>query len=138
MALVVVCHTWPGALPGGFIGVDVFFVISGFLITGQLLGEVGRTGSVSLAGFWARRARRILPAALLVLGLVAGATLLWVPQNHWDQFLTEVRASTAYVENWQLAQTATDYFANRPACSRPCSTTGRCRPRSSSTSSGRC
>jgi peptidoglycan/LPS O-acetylase OafA/YrhL len=119
VALVVVCHTWPGALPGGFIGVDVFFVISGFLITGQLLGEVGRTGSVSLAGFWARRARRILPAALLVLGLVAGATLLWVPQNHWDQFLTEVRASTAYVENWQLAHTATDYFANAASVQSP-------------------
>src|SRR5262249_58048141 len=89
------------------------------LITGQLLGEVGRTGNVSLTGFWARRARRILPAALLVLGLVAGATLLWVPQNHWDQFLTEVRASTAYVENWQLAHTATDYFANAASVQSP-------------------
>ena len=119
VGLVVVCHSFPRALPGGFIGVDVFFVISGFLITAQLLGEVDRKGTVSLAGFWARRARRILPAALLVLAVVAGATLLWVPQNHWDQFLTEIRASTAYVENWQLAHTATDYFANAASVQSP-------------------
>jgi peptidoglycan/LPS O-acetylase OafA/YrhL len=119
VALVVVCHSWPHALPGGFIGVDVFFVISGFLITSLLLGEVRRTGTVSIAGFWARRARRILPAALLVLAGTALATLLWVPQNHWEQFLTEVRASTFYVENWQLAHTATDYFARAASVQSP-------------------
>jgi peptidoglycan/LPS O-acetylase OafA/YrhL len=119
VGLVVICHSWPSLLPGGFIGVDVFFVISGFLITAQLLGEVDRKGTVSLAGFWARRARRILPAALLVLAAVAAGTLLWVPQNHWDQFLTEIRASTAYVENWQLAHTATDYFANAASVQSP-------------------
>src|SRR4051794_41449564 len=68
VALVVVCHTWPSALPGGFVGVDVFFVISGFLITGQLLGEVGRTGSVSLTGFWARRGGRGRAPPPLLLG----------------------------------------------------------------------
>jgi len=57
----VVHHFWPSALPGGFIGVDVFFAISGFLITSHLLREIDRTGTVSLPGFWARRARRILP-----------------------------------------------------------------------------
>src|SRR3954470_24878949 len=119
VALVVVCHSWPRALPGGFIGVDVFFVISGFLITSLLLGEVRRTGRVSLAGFWARRARRILPAALLVLAVCALATLAWVPQNHWQQFLDEIRASTAYVENWQLAATATNYFANAASVQSP-------------------
>jgi peptidoglycan/LPS O-acetylase OafA/YrhL len=119
VALVVVCHSWPHALPGGFIGVDVFFVISGFLITSLLLGEARRTGTVSIAGFWARRARRILPAALLVLAGTALATLLWVPQNHWEQFLTEVRASTFYIENWQLAHTATDYFARAASVQSP-------------------
>ena len=111
VAVVVVCHFWPSALPGGFVGVDVFFAISGFLITSHLLREVAATGRVSLAGFWARRARRILPAALLVLALCALATLAWVPEVHRAQFFAEIRASTFYVENWQLAHTAVDYFA---------------------------
>jgi peptidoglycan/LPS O-acetylase OafA/YrhL len=108
---VVLGHTWVSVLPGGFVGVDVFFVISGFLISGQLAREAERTGSVSLIGFWARRARRILPAALLVLAVCAGATLRFVPEHHWAQFFADIRASAAYVENWHLAATAVDYFA---------------------------
>src|SRR3954451_2902571 len=111
VAAVVVCHFWPSALPGGFVGVDVFFVISGFLITSHLLREVARTGRVSLAAFWARRARRILPAALLVLALCALATLAFVPEVHRQQFFAEIRASTFYVQNWKLAHSAVDYFA---------------------------
>src|SRR4051812_33629482 len=111
VAVVVVCHFWPSALPGGFVGVDVFFAISGFLITSHLLREAAATGRVALAGFWARRARRILPAALLVLGVCALATLAWVPEVDRAQFFAEIRASAFYVENWQLAHTAVDYFA---------------------------
>jgi peptidoglycan/LPS O-acetylase OafA/YrhL len=111
VGVVVVCHFWPSALPGGFVGVDVFFAISGFLITSLLLRELAHTGRVSLAGFWARRARRILPAALLVLALCALATLAWVAHVDRGQFFAEIRASTFYVENWQLAHTAVDYFA---------------------------
>ena len=109
--LVVVYHLWPSTLPGGFVGVDVFFVISGFLITGQLVREVRRTGSVSLAGFWARRARRILPAALVVLAFCALATKAVVPQTNWGDFFAEITASTLYVENWHLADAAVDYQA---------------------------
>ncbi|MDQ5808759.1 MAG: acyltransferase, partial [Actinomycetota bacterium] len=109
--LVVVFHLWPSALPGGFVGVDVFFVISGFLITGQLVREVDRTGRVSLAGFWARRARRILPAALVVLAACALLTKAAVPETQWDQFFGEIVASAAYVENWHLAEAAVDYQA---------------------------
>src|SRR3954469_2172017 len=111
VAVVVVCHFWPAALPGGFVGVDVFFVISGFLITSHLLREVAATGRVSLAAFWARRARRILPAALLVLAVCALATLALVPDVHRSQFFAEIRASAFYVQNWQLAHSAVDYFA---------------------------
>src|SRR3954463_13198223 len=111
VAVVVVCHFWPSALPGGFVGVDVFFVISDFLITSHLLREVARTGRVSLAAFWARRARRILPAALLVLALCALATVAFVPEVHRQQFFAEIRASTFYVQNWELAHSAVDYFA---------------------------
>jgi peptidoglycan/LPS O-acetylase OafA/YrhL len=111
VALVVVYHLWPAALPGGFVGVDVFFVISGFLITSLLLREIERTGSVSLGRFWARRARRILPAALFTLLCAFVATVALVPINLWPQLLSELLASTAYVQNWHLASQAVDYFA---------------------------
>ena len=109
--LVVIYHFWPSALPGGFVGVDVFFVISGFLITSHLLREVQHSGRISLPAFWARRARRILPAAFFVLVLCAVATIAFVPETYWQQSLTELRASTLYVQNWQLAASAVDYLA---------------------------
>jgi peptidoglycan/LPS O-acetylase OafA/YrhL len=107
--LVVVYHLWPAALPGGFVGVDVFFAISGYLITSHLLREVDRTGRVSLPAFWARRARRILPAALTTLLVCSLATIAVVPEANWSEFLDEIRASTLYVQNWHLAATAVDY-----------------------------
>ena len=109
--LVVVAHLWPSLLPGGYVGVDVFFAISGFLITSLLLREIDRTGQLSLSAFWARRARQILPAALVTLLFCAIATIVFVPLTYWQQFLNELRASTAYVQNWQLAESAVDYFA---------------------------
>jgi len=117
VAAVVVYHTWPAALPGGFCGVDVFFAISGFLITGHLLREVDARGRPSLLRFWARRARRLLPAALLTLLTCALATLVFVPSVYWQQFLTEIGASTTYLQNWQLAADAVDYLGadNRPS-----------------------
>lgn len=111
VALVVIAHLWPAILPGGFVGVDVFFVISGFLITSHLVREIDRRGRVDLAAFWARRARRILPAALTVLVLCGLATVAIVPETRWPQFLGEIRASALYVENWRLASSAVDYFA---------------------------
>jgi peptidoglycan/LPS O-acetylase OafA/YrhL len=111
VALVVVYHLWPEAVPGGFAGVDVFFAISGFLITSHLFRELDRTGTVSLREFWARRARRILPAALTVLLVCAIATIVLVPQSSWQQFLAEIRAATTYTQNWHLASAAVDYLA---------------------------
>jgi peptidoglycan/LPS O-acetylase OafA/YrhL len=111
VAVVVVYHFWPDRLPGGFVGVDVFFVISGFLITAHLMREVTRTGSVSLAQFWARRARRLLPASLLVLLVSAVGVLVLVPQVYWQQFLKEITASALYVQNWVLASDSIDYLA---------------------------
>jgi peptidoglycan/LPS O-acetylase OafA/YrhL len=114
---VVVYHVWPEMMPGGFVGVDVFFAISGFLITAHLVREVDRTGTLALWQFWARRARRLLPAALLTLFACAVATIAFVPQLYWQQFLTEIGTSTAYVQNWQLASDAVDYLGadNRPS-----------------------
>jgi peptidoglycan/LPS O-acetylase OafA/YrhL len=117
VSLVVVYHFWPSGLRGGFVGVDVFFAISGFLITSQILREVDRTGKLSLASFWARRARRILPPALIVLLLCSVATFLFVPLNYWQQFFTDMKASTAYGQNWHLAANATNYFAPSNATS---------------------
>jgi peptidoglycan/LPS O-acetylase OafA/YrhL len=108
--LVVAYHLWPAAVPGGFVGVDVFFAISGFLITSLLLREIERTGTISLSAFWARRARRILPAALAMLMLCGVATVALVPQTYWPQFLGDIRASTVYVQNWRLASAAVDYM----------------------------
>ena len=93
------------------LGVDVFFVISGFLITSLLLREIDRTGTLSLSGFWARRARRILPASLVTLVACALATVIFVPLCYWQQFFQDMSASTEYVQNWHLAASAVDYFA---------------------------
>ena len=108
---VVLFHLWPGAIRGGYAGVDVFFVISGFLITSHLVREAAKPGGVRLGTFWARRIRRLLPAALLVLVFSAGATYVLVPEALWQQFLRETVAAAFYVENWQLSWAAVDYLA---------------------------
>ncbi len=115
--LVLLYHLWPNRLPGGYIGVDVFFVISGFLITSHLVREIDRTGRVSLAAFWARRARRLLPASLLVLLVVALTIVLVVPDTYWQQYFREIGASALYVENLLLASNAVNYLAAAYAAS---------------------
>ncbi|GAB2447769.1 peptidoglycan/LPS O-acetylase OafA/YrhL [Conyzicola lurida] len=110
VAFVLAFHLWPGAVRGGYIGVDVFFVISGFLITGHLRAEVGRTGSVALLGFWGRRIRRLLPAASVVLGASFVAMLAIVPQSLWQRTVTEIAASALSVQNWVLAANSVDYL----------------------------
>ncbi len=109
--LVVLFHLWPGRVPGGYVGVDVFFVISGFLITSLLLREADRTGTVSLARFWARRLRRLLPASYVVLVVSAVGVLLFVPRLVWEQFFGEILGAGLYVENWVLALNSVDYLA---------------------------
>jgi peptidoglycan/LPS O-acetylase OafA/YrhL len=96
--------------PGGFVGVDVFFVISGFVITGQLLKEVDRTGRVSLVGFYARRAKRLLPAACLVLAATAAMVWAWVPKIRWETTGGDIVASALYFVNWRLADRSVDYL----------------------------
>jgi peptidoglycan/LPS O-acetylase OafA/YrhL len=117
VASVVVYHLWPKQLPGGFVGVDIFFAISGYLIIGHLLRQVDSRGRVRLIDFWARRARRLLPASLLVLVVTGVATLVWVPTLLWKQFFSEIGASALYVQNWLLASNAVDYLAatNKPS-----------------------
>lgn len=108
--LVVLFHLWPDRVPGGYVGVDVFFVISGYLITGHLIRRPPRTGR-DLATFWARRIRRLLPASLLVLAVTLLATRIFAPALTWATTAREALAAALYVENWSLAQKAVDYLA---------------------------
>lgn len=108
---VVLYHLWPEKLTGGFVGVDIFFVISGFLITSHLLRVVAREGTVRLGQFWARRIRRLLPAAFVVLAVALVATLALMSWSEWKQGLREIIASTLYIENWALALDSVDYLA---------------------------
>lgn len=113
---MVIFHLWPNRLPGGFVGVDVFFVISGFLITQHILRDV-TNNTFSVVTFWARRIRRLLPASLTVLALTAVAILLVAPRDLWPIWISEVGASAAYFENWTLATNAVDYLAADNAAS---------------------
>ena len=109
--LVLIFHVWPTALPGGYVGVDVFFVISGYLITGLLLREFEREGRISLLGFYARRIRRLLPAATLTLVATALGGYFFLPASAWSGLAQEVFASGVYVENLLLVSKSVDYLA---------------------------
>ncbi len=110
--LVVVYHFWPGTLTGGYVGVDAFFVISGYLITSHLFREADRTGTVKLWAFYARRARRLLPASIFVLLFVSVGTFLLLPADLWTSTAHEVTASGFYVQNLWLASKAVTYSAS--------------------------
>ena len=110
VSLVVLFHLWPSRVSGGFVGVDIFFVISGFLITSHILRAVA-TDRFSITSFWARRIRRLLPASFAVLLVTAASVLVFAPISLWQQWLREVQASIFYLENWLLAADSVDYLA---------------------------
>lgn len=114
---VMVYHVAPQLIPGGFIGVDIFFVISGFLITSHLASEHVRTGKISLARFYARRALRLIPAATATLVGTAVAIALFVPRASWAQFGGDAIAAAFYAVNWTLAAQSIDYLAEDNAVS---------------------
>lgn len=111
VGLVVLYHAGVSALSGGYVGVDVFFVISGFLITSHLLSQLQANGKVRLRDFYARRVRRILPASLATLVLTAVATLLFVPPLLWPGMMRDVAATALYIPNVWFAYQGTDYLA---------------------------
>jgi peptidoglycan/LPS O-acetylase OafA/YrhL len=108
---VLIYHIWPSILPGGYVGVDVFFVISGYLITGSLLREFETTGRIGVMGFYARRIRRLLPAATFV-SLAVALVIPWFSQAQWSNIASSIVASALYVQNWFLAAQAVDYLAD--------------------------
>jgi peptidoglycan/LPS O-acetylase OafA/YrhL len=110
IAIVVLAHARLGFAAGGYVGVDVFFVISGFLITQLLVGELDRSGRVSVARFYARRVKRLLPQALTVIAAVVVAASLLLSPLEADVVAHDVVAAGAYAMNWHLSAEAVDYF----------------------------
>ncbi|WP_336625249.1 MULTISPECIES: acyltransferase family protein [unclassified Microbacterium] len=99
---------WPR---GGFAGVDVFFVISGFVITGSLLREQREAARISLARFYARRARRLMPAAIVTIAAVVGVGFALYPRIRAEEVFADGVASMLFASNWWFAAQGMDYFA---------------------------
>lgn len=116
VVVVVLDHLvgWP---PGGFVGVDVFFVISGFLITGLLLREHERTGTISFWGFYKRRIKRIIPVAVVATALTVGAAWFLFNRARFSSTLSDGLYATLFTANWHMAAVGTDYFRAEAAVS---------------------
>lgn len=108
---VIAGHAGVSFLPGGFVGVDVFFVISGFLISQLLFREVERRGNLSIRDFYARRARRILPAATVVTIATLVASLLWLSVVDSREVVKDSAWATFFAANIRFARVGTDYFS---------------------------
>ena len=117
--LVVAFHAGAAPLKGGFVGVDVFFVLSGFLITGLLAGELRRSGGIDLMQFYARRARRLLPAlAVVMFAVLAAGTVLLPPAGERQELARSAIAAAAFVANVFFWRAQSSYFAG-PSEERP-------------------
>lgn len=106
---VIFYHLAPSWLPGGYVGVDIFFVISGFLITTLLLEEYKRRGTINLLAFWQRRARRLLPALLVVVGMVSSIALL-IGGDILVGIGRQVLGALTFSTNWVEIIAGTNYF----------------------------
>ncbi len=109
--LVLVYHAGIPFVPGGYIGVDIFLVVSGFLITGHLLSGLERTSRIDFADFYARRVRRILPASMVVLVATVLGAIVWVPPLQLSVVLRDAVATALYVPNYWFAMQGTNYLA---------------------------
>jgi Predicted acyltransferases len=111
VAVIAVLLFHANKLAGGYLGVDLFFVLSGYLITSLLLAEARSTGTVHLLGFWARRARRLLPALFLVLAFVGLYAAVIAAPSELHRIRADAFATLAYVANWRFVFGKFDYFA---------------------------
>ena len=109
---VVVYHLAPDRLPGGFLGVSMFFVLSGYLITSLLLNESTQTGHIGLRDFWRRRFRRLLPAALVGLALAVVVAALVGDPHQLRTLPGDVVSAAAYVANWHFIAQGVAYGAH--------------------------
>ncbi|WP_100345681.1 acyltransferase family protein [Compostimonas suwonensis] len=112
VGFVVLYHGGLPFLPGGYVGVDIFFVISGFLITNHLISSLSADGRISFASFYAKRARRILPASFVVLIVSLVLGLLLLPALQREALLKGALATALYVPNLLFAANGTDYLAD--------------------------
>lgn len=117
VTLVVLFHAGVPGLTGGFVGVDVFFVISGFVISGLLLRERANSGKTSLLTFYARRAKRILPAATLVILATILASYHWLGFIRGASVASDGRWAAVFLENFHAISVGTDYFGAHQAIS---------------------
>jgi peptidoglycan/LPS O-acetylase OafA/YrhL len=108
---VLLAHAGVGVTAGGFAGVDIFFVISGFLITQVLVRELERTGTISLARFFAGRIKRLMPQVLVAIAAVVVASSLLLSPVRAEAVAGDVVAAGVYAMNWRLSDSAVDYFA---------------------------
>ncbi|MGO8864835.1 MAG: acyltransferase family protein [Acidimicrobiales bacterium] len=115
---VMMFHGGIPHMDGGFMGVDAFFVLSGFLITSLLIGEWRQSLTIKLGSFWARRARRLLPALLLMLLFVAFFASVIVPKGTYGALRLDALATLLYVSNWHFILVNSNYF-NETAASSP-------------------
>src|SRR3954449_12176794 len=111
VAGVLAYHCGFGWARGGFLGVSLFFTLSGFLITSLLLAERSEHGRIGLRGFWARRARRLLPAALLALAVIVAFGATVASGSQLRGLRGDVLAALAYVANWRFVLAGTSYGA---------------------------
>lgn len=112
VAAVIVYHFAPKILPAGFLGVDVFFVVSGFLITRLVTREIGRSGTVSLRNFWGRRARRLLPALATVTVVVLVAAAIKFSSSEVHDIRAQALGTLFYCANWVIIFAKGSYFTN--------------------------
>ena len=115
---VMMFHGGIPHMDGGFMGVDAFFVLSGFLITSLLIGEWRQSLTIKLGAFWARRARRLLPALLLMLLFVAFFASVIVPKGTYGALRLDALSTLLYVSNWHFILVNSNYF-NETAASSP-------------------
>ncbi len=111
VAAVVVFHFAPSVLPAGFLGVDVFFVVSGFLISRLVTREIERSGAVSLGNFWARRARRLLPALATVTVVVLCAAAISFSNSEIHDLRAQALGTLFYCANWVIIFAKGNYFS---------------------------
>ncbi|MYR33552.1 acyltransferase [Nocardiopsis alba] len=110
--LIAVYHIWFGTVSGG---VDVFLLLTGFLITGSLVRALERDGRIAFGAFWAKLIKRLFPAGAVVLGAVLAMTYLFFPRSQWMSVIESVRAAALYYGNWHLALDSVDYMAENSA-----------------------
>ncbi|HVU04786.1 MAG TPA: acyltransferase family protein [Polyangiaceae bacterium] len=108
--LAVLAFHADGALPGGYLGVDTFFVLSGYLITSLLVSEREKTGRIALASFWMRRARRLFPAVLVLMPLVATYARLFAKPDELGTIRADALSTLAYVQNWHAILSNKSYW----------------------------